>query len=151
MLSTATESVGRSSRNEHRAIRATLETLARRLAEGGLDAEKCGGIREGFERLARDLADHFAREEKPQGIFAMALAEAPRLERRVLAVQRQHGPLGEELQGIITDARRAGVAPEAWRGVAERFRAFAGSLRHHEHAEDRILSDAYLNDFGCGD
>jgi hypothetical protein len=149
-MSISTERVGRTSRNEHKAIRAVVEALARRL-EGEPDVQSSRRCLEGLEALGRQLAEHFAREEAPAGIFAMALAEAPRLERRVLAVRQQHEPLGAEIQEIITDAGYAGLAPEAWRAVAERFRGFAKSLRHHERAEDRILCDAYLSDLGSGD
>jgi len=152
--SPSSQNAGRRVRHEHRNIRAALraiEALLDRPGGAGHDAEFIGQALEHLEGLARDLAEHFAREEAPEGIFAKALAEAPRLERRVLAVREQHGPLGTELEQMIADMGHTGLAPDAWRKVAERFRSFAETLRSHERAEGRILTAAYLDDLGSGD
>lgn len=155
MLSTTRpESTARGPRSEHQSIAAAvkaMEARLKRLGDGKPDAGRSGEVVRGLEGLAREIVEHFAREEAPEGIFAKALVQAPRVERRVAAVRRQHGPLGTELARIVEDAGYAGVAPHAWQVVAERFHAFAETLCGHERAEEGILTDAYLDDLGGGD
>ena len=78
-------------------------------------------------------------------------ANRARLERRVLALRRQHQGLGLALRRLLDDAGYAGTAREAWRSVRAEFDGFARTLRSPERAENRIVSDAYLSDLGSGD
>jgi len=154
MLSTSSGSVRSGVRNEHLEIRAAVEAMEAaigRLSDREPSAERTDQIVRGLQGLARQLGEHFAREEAPKGILAMALGEAPRLDRRVLAVKRQHVSLGVQLRQVIADAGYAGTAPDAWRGVTGSFHDFAEALRDHERGEDQILADAYLDDLGSGD
>ncbi len=140
-------------RAQHRAIEIWLASI-QKLLQGLIEAEPPGDRADEalgqIQRLARELPDHFAGEEAADGLFAKALAVAPRLERRVLALRQEHEPLGTELERILQEARYAGVATDAWRSVAERFAAFAEAVRAHEIAEGRIVAEAYLRDLGSG-
>ena len=155
MPRSSAESAGaRCARAQHGAIGAWLASIEGQLARlSGVEplAEQATLTLGELEQLAHQLAEHFTREEAPDGIFAKALTRAPRLERRVLALRRQHEPLGAELEQVLEDAGYAGLAPDAWQRVAKALAAFARALRAHERAEDRLIADAYLEDLGGGD
>ena len=144
----------REMRDEHRAIEvrvASLGELLKELGAGEPRAEPVAQALQGLESLADSLVAHFAGEESPEGLFAQALAAAPQLDRRVVALQKQHEPLGDALRRIVEDAGYAGLSGPAWRRVADAFESFANELRTHELAENQIASDAYLEDLGAGD
>ena len=141
-------------RDEHRALEAWLVSLGgllKGLAGGEPGAEPTAQALRNLERFAENLSAHFGREESPEGLFAQALAAAPHLDRRVVAVQEQHGPLGDVIRQIVEDAGYAGLSADAWRHVADAFEAFAEELLVHEREENAIASDAYLEDLGAGD
>jgi hypothetical protein len=142
-------------REQHGTIRSGLRSieavLAKLAAASEPGADQAARAIQRLEGLARELRKHFAEEETDNGIFAKALAGAPRLERKVLALRKEHAPLALEVERILQDAGYAGLAPDAWGKVAAKFSAFAQALRHHETAENRLLSDAYLQDLGSGD
>ena len=83
-------------------------------------------------------------------VVAQDLAAVPHLDRRVVAAQEQHGPLGDVIRQIVEDAGYAGLSADAWRHVADAFEAFAEELLVHEREENAIASDAYLEDLGAG-
>ena len=148
------KATARWARAQHRAIGAWMVSiggLLKELGEAEPRADQTAEALRHLEYLARELSEHFAGEEAPDGMFAKALDAAPRLERRVLALRGQHAPLRAELKQILEDAAYAGVAADVWRRVAEAFDVFAAGLRAHELAENRIVTDAYLEDLGAGD
>lgn len=125
------------------AIDATLHEIE---AEG---ARSLGSLRHAMallERLDRELPRHFAFEAGPGGSFAEALLRAPQLEARLASLREDHAPLREEVARLAGEARLAGTTPEAWAGVATRFRGFAAALRRHESAEDAVVAEALLTD-----
>jgi hypothetical protein len=139
---------------EHGAIESRLESLGgllQGLAGEAPEAEGTARALRELELLAQDLAEHFAREESPEGLFAQARAAAPHLDRRVVAVQEQHAAMGEAIRQIVEDAGYAGLSTAAWGRVAQAFETFARKLRVHEREENAIASDAYLKDLGAGD
>lgn len=100
--------------------------------------------------LARELPEHFAREERG-GYLADVLAIAPRLSHRAAALQTDHAELLESALLLQDRAREATGAPGAWALVEAEFSKLAARLLEHEDAEGALVREAFATDVSPSD
>ncbi len=94
--------------------------------------------------LAEYLPVHFAQEEKPGGFFDSVLHTAPRYERAVETLRREHAEMLHEAHSFL--AELAEEPRRASKEHIERAKAFAKALEDHEHREEGLLLDALDRD-----
>lgn len=135
-------------RSEHR----MLGTCATRLEET-LEQLARHGDRSAEETKARVLLDEFGRRlfahlraEEESGVLERAAAAEPHLETRVTLLLDEHAELRARIETLIGAA-----IVRDWAAVHVSFVAFHRDLRDHEHREDDVLQQAYLDDLGGGD
>ncbi|MEU8296845.1 hypothetical protein AB0C04_06120 [Micromonospora sp. NPDC048909] len=95
--------------------------------------------------VRRGFAEHVAVTEGPTGLYAELLAQAPRLDRGVRLLAREHLAVAAAL-GALQHAAELPAAP------ADELRDLAGRLvrvlsRHRQHGAD-LLWQAYQTDLG---
>jgi DNA repair exonuclease SbcCD ATPase subunit len=108
-------------------------------------AEQPGEILKLAEALEQALADHFAEEEKPDGLFEELEKRAPGNSFRLRSLRREHRAILAELDGLCARVR------SMERGLSE-IRKDADTLIHkireHEEAETCFVMDTHLVDDG---
>lgn len=119
-----------------REVRDVLAKLARHA-----DAQTCERLCELLRSLQDYLAAHFAQEEKG-GYLEEALSLVPTFTHEATVLEKQHGPLLDELGEVLKlaehglkDAKRVGQ-------VCEAFVRFTKSLLAHEASENQIVQAA---------
>lgn len=93
-----------------------------------------------LDELAAYLPDHFAAEEKPQGLFASVVRDAPRLAPHARRLREQHGQILVMLADLRRDCPRDLAAPGA--ELRRRVMDLVTVLRDHEADETLMLADA---------
>ena len=93
-----------------------------------------------LDELGGYLPDHFASEEKPGGLFAVVVRDAPRLARRAKLLKDQHGQMLTMLKGLRRDCPHDLVPPCA--DFRRRVDELVAMLRDHEAEETLMLADA---------
>jgi hypothetical protein len=104
-----------------------VRRLAERLAEPGVPA----ALRRDVHALLSFLPAHLHREERPDGVFANAVARAPEEAWRLEAIRDRHARMLEELEALLALVERED-ADDAARVLA---RELAHQLLDHEHME----------------
>lgn len=101
-------------------------------------------------RLSGEVESHFGHEERG-GYFQEALARAPRYTAQAEALLNQHEALLEDVEKLRL-LLRSGVESAAWwTRIESDFHKFATELLDHEHAENKLLQEAFTDDLGVGD
>jgi len=98
--------------------------------------------------LRRDVAAHFAGEEREDGLAQAVGPAAPHHLRRLEALLAEHARLLASLDDVIErgDALLSGSVKQ----VVDDVRALAQRLARHEAAETALLTDAVYADIGGG-
>ncbi|MFC0508186.1 hemerythrin domain-containing protein [Micromonospora costi] len=95
--------------------------------------------------VREDFADHVRVTEGPGGLYAELLAQAPRLDRGVRLLTREHAAIAGVLTALQHAAEVPGVSADELRGLAEHLlRTFS---RHRQRGAD-LLWQAYQTDLG---
>ncbi len=137
---------------QHETLRAVLDSLAVSINTVADEPDDIGARVEMLRilrRLERLLPEHFEYEEAG-GYLADALAAAPRLTRRAQRLRNQHGEFLTKLAELAERTREAGKSPGTWKSLARTVRKFTHELRHHEHQENTLVHDAFMDDLGGG-
>ncbi len=100
------------------------------------------------ELFGTELQRHFASEESEQGFFADVIARAPRLDRPLRKLRKEHRAMTHSLKSLVDAARWAGVSSKSWLEVADRFDELAADLGRHETLEDSLVAEALNDDEG---
>jgi iron-sulfur cluster repair protein YtfE (RIC family) len=124
---------------EHRELRQLIDRICLLAADRTSDASK---IHPALVELQRYLQEHFHREEEG-GYLEEAVTQLPRLAQRIAALERQHGPLLEQLADLVDGVQDTAWAPEGRDKLAQRWQAFCRALQTHEEAEDGVLEEAF--------
>jgi RNA polymerase-binding transcription factor DksA len=142
-------------RFQHRGLRAMLLELLELTARVRRELEAdhpcdveicaCAAVLQNF---ARELPHHFATEEK-DGYLAEALAAAPRFQRRIDRLGRQHPAMLEELRSVHASFAEIEAAT-GWLEFQRALQGFTSRLFEHEAAEHDVLQSALLDDIGGG-
>ncbi|MGK5738499.1 hypothetical protein [Micromonospora sp. URMC 103] len=95
--------------------------------------------------IREDFAAHVRATEGPCGLYAELLAQAPRLERKVRLLTREHAAIAGVLTALEYAAEAPGASADELRGLAEHLlRALS---RHRQRGAD-LLWQAYQTDLG---
>jgi isocitrate lyase len=131
---TAAETVGRAQRvidEDHQ----RLSEIARRLRQ----THDLGQLAEALDDLNGALREHFAREEHPQGLYALLGARAPEVRRKLAAILAEHARILANAQELVLEARR----PEGdHRSLSEQAARLAQLLGDHESREGQVAETA---------
>lgn len=101
-------------------------------------------------KLAELVESHFDHEECG-GYMAEALARAPRLTPTAEKLLAEHSILLDDAKKLQILAR-SGVESDAWwRQIDSDFRHLKSRLLAHEHAENKLLHEAFSRDIGASD
>lgn len=99
---------------------------------------RLGPVRQGF-------AEHVQATEGPAGFYAELLAHAPRLDRGVRLLTREHSTIAAAIAALQRSAERPGASMDELQGLAGHLlRVFS---RHRQRGAD-LLWQAYQTDLG---
>lgn len=131
--------------SEHRQMRECIQAM-RVAVECGEEHEwSDAAAAEALEALEalRDLTlRHFVREQEG-GCFEEAIAVAPRHAARVIAIEREHATLLNELNALLLAAKSWGEAAATWQTIAPRVTRLVDAMTEHERTEDRLLAQVF--------
>jgi len=126
---------------EHRKIREFVHQI-----ENCRDLVDLPGVLKEFRTF---LELHFMSEEAPEGFFDTIRQISSRQLAAVDQLEKEHGALLAEVDGVSDRARACLAGPVA--AVLAEARALARRLRSHEAAEDTLLLDTLYTDLGQGE
>jgi hypothetical protein len=101
-----------------------------------------------LQALRRDLAEHFADEEREDGLAQAVAPTAPRHLRRLEALMAEHAHLLASLDDLIQ--RGEAATHRTATPIVAGARDLTRRLARHEAAETALLTDAVLADIGGG-
>jgi hypothetical protein len=132
---------------DHRVLEMALRDVERALNRH----DRARGLVEHQLRNLTELIEaHFAREEAG-GYMGEALTRAPRLGGTAERLLAEHVDLLDDAQKLHMLAR-AGVESMAWwRQIEADFTHLKARLLAHEHAENKLLNEAFNRDIGVTD
>ncbi len=110
-----------------------LEQITQRLRQAH-DLETIAGA---LDELDTALAEHFAREESPQGLYAMLGIRAPERRAQIEALLEEHERI---IANVRTLAQRSSFSDRS--GLAEEASRLAGHLEDHEKRENALTESA---------
>jgi isocitrate lyase len=127
---TAADTVGRAQRiidEDHE----RLHQITRRLRQ----THDLGELAEALDQLNEALVEHFAREEHPQGLYAVLGTRAPEVRRKFAAILAEHARILENVQSLVLKARGA---EGDHRSLSEQAALLAHVLGDHEKRESQV-------------
>ena len=134
-------------KSEHRELGSALANVR---AEVASESRKKKTLEDLVTQLRELIEAHFAHEEFG-GYLKEALDKAPRFTVQAAALQDQHEDLLEDIEKLRILVHSGVESPVWWSRVEADFRAFAARLLNHEHAENRIVQEAFTVDIGTAD
>lgn len=133
---------------EHERIEALLEELETAVSKRDRPPSEVIRL---LSELPVHLEAHFAFEEAGR-FFDEGMLRAPHLQPKADKILAEHSPLVDAAKALATDA--AGDDPGSpgwWERVRDRFLAVKNDLSRHEHAENDLVQEAYIQDLGARD
>ncbi|WBB64833.1 hypothetical protein [Micromonospora sp. WMMD812] len=122
-----------------------LHALTRLLAAAPGEPRWREGVEIGLAPVRQGFAEHVAATEGPAGLYAELLAQAPRLDRGVRLLTREHEAIAAALAALQHAAERPGAPAHELRMLAAHLlRALS---RHRQRGAD-LLWLAYETDLG---
>ncbi|SCL28344.1 hypothetical protein GA0070616_3675 [Micromonospora nigra] len=102
-------------------------------------------LRRGLIPLSRSFVEHVQATEGPDGRYAELVHAAPRLDRGVRLLVREHAVIAASLDALHETVRRPGVgADELRHAVAQ----LLGALHRHRQRGADLIWQAYQTDLG---
>jgi hypothetical protein len=132
---------------EHAELLAALEDTGRLLKSLDRSHRK---VDRQLGRLAELIESHFTHEENG-GYMAEPLARAPRLTTTARQLLGEHAELLDDAKKLQMLARFGVESDGWWRQVEHDFQRLHKRLLAHEHAENKLLHDAWNQDVGAAD
>ena len=130
---------------EHHALEGKLQRLAE--TTQGVQAQ-CKRWLDQLLGLRQFLQSHFAAEER-DGYFGHVVQHAPWLKDQVDRLYAQHAQLAQALDQLTQSAQQ--LQDQHLSALAEQLAQWAEQLLRHEHAENRLLQEAFTQDTAEGD
>ena len=139
---TTTNWAARTARAEHGELHQLLDAVRKQICgclshENKPDKQQ-NCLNKTMEQLRDHIETHFAHEENG-GWLEEAVAQAPFLAHQLTLLERQHGPLREQANQLVTLAGKVKDDTGVAEMVKHEFEAFVGALVTHEAEEERIL------------
>ncbi len=104
-----------------------------------------------LSELTVHLEAHFAFEEAER-FFDEGMLRAPHLQPKADKILAEHAPLVEAAKALAAEAESEDHAsPDWWERVRARYSDFKNDLARHEHAENELVQEAYVQDLGARD
>ena len=107
-------------------------------------------VEDGMTRLAEAIESHFRHEENG-GYLKEAIDRAPRLAVQADLLLEQHDEVLEAVEKLRLLVHSGVESGNFWDRIEADFASFAARLLEHEHAENRVLQEAFTSDIGSGD
>ena len=134
-------------KSEHEELTEILDEVRSALA--AVDRTK-NRVEDLITRLSDVVETHF-RHEEHGGYLKDALERAPRLSAQADVLLDQHDGLLEEVEKLRLLVHSGVESPTWWTKIEADFLEFAKRLLDHEHAENKVLQEAFTSDIGSGD
>jgi hypothetical protein len=91
-----------------------------------------------LDELSTELEEHFAQEERPQGIFALLGTRAPAQRVQFESLLDEHADLLERARSLVERARVGGADEER---IGQDTGRLLRLIREHEHRENAAADD----------
>ena len=101
-------------------------------------------------RLSELMEVHFRHEEEG-GYLKEALERAPRFTSKAESLLDQHEALQEEIEKLRLLVHSGMESQAWWTRIESDFHTFSDRLLNHEHAENKVVLEAFTDDIGTGD
>ena len=101
-------------------------------------------------RLCELVETHFSNEEQG-GYLKDALQQAPHYREQARTLLEQHEALLEDVKKLRVLAHSGVESSAWWIHIESNFHKFASALDKHEHAEIKVVQQAYTEDIGTKD
>ncbi len=104
--------------------------------------------------LLATLSDHIEthfQEEEFGGFFDEVVSQAPRLSERTDALREEHQRLLTLVNQLSDLALQGNGSDDWWEKLERQFHEFSKDLMHHEHKENELLQEAFVEDIGAND
>lgn len=130
----------------HRRIRSDLEVLEK--------SDEVSEIRIVVDDLPELLKEHFAEEEKPDGLFDELGSLRPVFDSQLEYLRGEHREIMAALEGLhrqlqeADDVSDAGVLEQRHDHILMSAVAFVQLIRHHERIESRLVAATYYSENG---
>jgi len=140
--------------SEHREMLERVEVThrdLRTLIEQLVSASDVESIASGLCDLPTILAEHFAEEEAPGGLYDGLRHRRPDVETELTQLRGDHVTLAGQVEALVAkaDAGGSGAAKAVdFESLRAGTRAFADLLRGHERVESRLVSEIYYAEDG---
>lgn len=132
---------------EHEELAKALTELRDAVGAPNRDRNHISGL---LARLCDLVESHFSHEERG-GYLKDALNRAPRFSAQAALLLEQHEALQEELEKLRLLVHAGVETPGWWTRVESDLHQFATRLVNHEHAENKVVQEAYTVDIGTND
>jgi len=142
---------------EHEELRKMLDLLVTRIHELAVDSD--GGASAALARtevqwligeLEERLPKHYAEVERV-GFLSLATDQAPRLSRRADLLRDESRALARWLLILGERMRSAGTTQKRWQKLDIDCHRFAEIFYEHEHSENALICEAWVDDIGSVD
>ena len=134
-------------KDEHQELSSVLASVRAEVSAIGRDKKDLEVL---TARLRELVETHFAHEERG-GFLKEAIDRAPHFVTQAAVLQEEHEELLEDIEKLRILVHSGVESPAWWSRVEADFRSFAARLLHHEHAENKIVQEAFTVDIGTGD
>lgn len=105
-------------------------------------ADRFTDVVHAVDHLRRELTAHFAEEERG-GCLEEAVARCPRLSQEAQRIEAEHRDLLEDASRLAEAAKVCRETTRDYAALRRRFDHFCEKIQAHEHAENRLLSEAF--------
>ena len=133
--------------SEHKELTDLLTEVRAALTADDRDKNQVADL---ITRLCELVVTHFNHEERG-GYMKEALERAPRMASQADLLLDQHEPLLEEVEKLRLLVHSGVESASWWTRIEADFHKFASRLINHEHAENKLVQEAYTQDIGTGD
>jgi hypothetical protein len=123
-------------RQEQEKDHARLDEITLRLRQ----ASDLVSLAAALDELSTELEEHFAQEERPQGIFALLGTRAPAQRVRFESLLDEHADLLESARSLVERARVGGADEER---IGQDTGRLLRLIKEHEHRENAAAADVF--------
>ena len=134
-------------KSEHEELTEILDEVRVAISAGDRTKNRVEDV---ISRLSDVVETHF-RHEEHGGYLKEAVERAPRLTAQAEVLLDQHESLLEQVEKLRLLVHSGIESPTWWTRIEADYHEFAARLIDHEHAENRVLQEAFTSDIGSGD
>lgn len=130
--------------DEHRTLRDQLDIVA--------SANTTTNLMAGLTSLPKMLSEHFAGEERVDGLYDDLAKRRPSMAAKLAALRNEHQIILDELDALRREVKTRVEAQQTVEEIAkpttEGVARWLERLRRHEHDESWMIGDVYYTDEG---